>query len=240
MAETYKVSEIFGPTIQGEGPQVGLVTWFVRFGGCDYRCEWCDSKYSVDPYLVGKLPSLTTDEILAHLPEGVIWVTLSGGNPVIWDLDPLVRRLHDQRKLVAVETQGTIFRPWLEMCDSIVVSPKPPSSGMKTSLRRLSDFLSHLTTVSGNIALKVVVFNDDDLEFARMIHSRYPFYPFYISTGTYTGVQLFSSRSTADTTKTILERTRWIIDKVRRDPLLHDIHVLPQVHVLLWGSRRGV
>src|SRR6056297_3563779 len=43
-----RVSEIFGPTIQGEGALIGVPTVFVRLGGCDYRCSWCDSLHAVD------------------------------------------------------------------------------------------------------------------------------------------------------------------------------------------------
>ena len=42
-----RVSEIFGPTVQGEGPQIGCPTYFIRTGGCDYRCSWCDTPYAV-------------------------------------------------------------------------------------------------------------------------------------------------------------------------------------------------
>ena len=44
-----RVSEIFGPTVQGEGPLIGKPTVFVRTGGCDYRCNWCDTLYAVLP-----------------------------------------------------------------------------------------------------------------------------------------------------------------------------------------------
>ena len=50
--ETFPVIEIFGPTIQGEGAEAGLPTHFVRLGGCDYRCSWCDTMYAVDPATV--------------------------------------------------------------------------------------------------------------------------------------------------------------------------------------------
>src|SRR3712207_8798896 len=50
--KTYPVIEIFGPTIQGEGAEAGLPTHFVRLGGCDYRCAWCDTMYAVDPRTV--------------------------------------------------------------------------------------------------------------------------------------------------------------------------------------------
>jgi 7-carboxy-7-deazaguanine synthase len=49
MKERIRISEIFGPTIQGEGPLIGRPTVFVRTGGCDYRCSWCDTLYAVLP-----------------------------------------------------------------------------------------------------------------------------------------------------------------------------------------------
>src|SRR4051812_46730356 len=65
---THPVIEIFGPTIQGEGAEAGLPTHFVRFGGCDYRCVWCDTMYAVDPAIVRSTSRrLTTDEIIAEL-----------------------------------------------------------------------------------------------------------------------------------------------------------------------------
>ena len=46
--DTVRISEIFGPTIQGEGVLIGQPTVFVRIGGCDYRCSWCDTLHAVD------------------------------------------------------------------------------------------------------------------------------------------------------------------------------------------------
>ena len=48
VSEAIRVSEIFGPTIQGEGALIGQPTVFVRTGGCDYRCSWCDSLHAVE------------------------------------------------------------------------------------------------------------------------------------------------------------------------------------------------
>src|SRR5689334_14600025 len=96
-----KVDEIFGPTIQGEGALAGCVTMFVRLGGCDYRCSWCDTMHAVDPANVDRWKEMDTDAILKALHKLVpthnsnLWVTISGGNPAIWqrELPELVRAL---------------------------------------------------------------------------------------------------------------------------------------------------
>src|SRR3954449_11904275 len=87
---TFPVIEIFGPTIQGEGAEAGLPTHFVRLGGCDYRCAWCDTMYAVDPRTVrARSESLPATEIVGRLHElggHPEWVTLSGGNPALHHL----------------------------------------------------------------------------------------------------------------------------------------------------------
>ena len=95
------VIETFGPTIQGEGPLAGSKTMFIRFGGCDYRCTKCDSLHAVIPAAVKENATyLTAQEIADRIippakATGTPWVTLSGGNPCMWDLSELVRLLHE-------------------------------------------------------------------------------------------------------------------------------------------------
>src|SRR5881409_4014659 len=80
-------------TVQGEGALAGLPTLFVRFGGCDYRCSWCDSMYAVDPAQVREnATKMTAAEIVQGCVDlvgdgepGGLWVTLSGGNPALMD-----------------------------------------------------------------------------------------------------------------------------------------------------------
>src|SRR3954470_24432474 len=83
--QSHPVVEIFGPTIQGEGAEAGLATHFVRFGGCDFRCAWCDTMYAVEPAAVRRnAERLSTEEIVERvevLGGAPRWVTLSGGNP---------------------------------------------------------------------------------------------------------------------------------------------------------------
>src|ERR1700722_5251891 len=133
-AMTLPVVELFGPTIQGEGPDAGVPAYFVRFGGCDYRCTWGYPMPAVEPSQVRmNAERLTVNDItdrLHALAPGPDLVVLSGGNPALLELGSLVRALQGDGKRVAVETQGSRWRDWLATVDRLVVSPKPPSSGM--------------------------------------------------------------------------------------------------------------
>lgn len=122
------VSEVFGPTWQGEGPHSGLRTGFVRLGLCNLSCEWCDTPYTWDAsrFDVDKeCPPTSVAEVHALLrPMNVETVCLSGGEPLIHraKLPALLSpawRWH-------VETNGTLVPPswWAEMVEHTTVSPK--------------------------------------------------------------------------------------------------------------------
>lgn len=171
------VVEIFGPTFQGEGPLAGAKTMFVRFGGCDYRCKMCDSLHAVDPMAVKKHAKyLTAEEILDQLlaargESGTCWVTLSGGNPCMWDLTRLVSLCNGAGLACAVETQGTLWQPWLASCQMVVLSPKAPGMGEKFEEGKLIAILQKIKE-SGKVvpvALKIVVFSMQDIEFALSV-----------------------------------------------------------------------
>ena len=82
---TLRIAEIFGPTIQGEGALIGEPTVFVRTGGCDYRCAWCDSLHAVDTSYRRTWMPMTPDAVwdrIVQLSLGKpLTVSLSGGNP---------------------------------------------------------------------------------------------------------------------------------------------------------------
>jgi 7-carboxy-7-deazaguanine synthase len=226
----FPVIEIFGPVIQGEGAMIGQQTHFVRLGGCDYRCAWCDTMYAVLPEEVreNSIP-MNADEIVERLLDlnpSTPWVTLSGGNPALHQLDALIDALDEAGFKAAVETQGTIYRRWLERCALVTVSPKPPSSGMNQDLATLERF----TQLPG-INFKVVVFDDDDLDFARVVHQRYSAIPFYLQVG---------NDLDGDDRDSLLQKLDWLSTKALNDPEMNNAVVLPQLHVLLYGNRRGV
>lgn len=227
---THPIVEIFGPVIQGEGAMIGRQTHFVRLGGCDYRCSWCDTLYAVLPEQVrANSTGMSAAEIVARLRQlspRTPWVTLSGGNPALHHLCQLVDELHAAGYRVTVETQGSLYRDWLERCDLVTVSPKPPSSGMEPDLTVLDRFV-HLPEAN----LKVVVFDEADFAFARAIHRRYPGIPFYLQVGNVVG---------DDSTEALLRKLDWLATRTLADPEMGEAVVLPQLHVLLYGNRRGV
>jgi len=98
MRESIAISEIFGPTVQGEGPLIGQPTVFVRTGGCDYRCVWCDTLYAVLPEHRSEWVLMTPTEIERRIDElasnNPVLVTLSGGNPALQPLAPLIELGH--------------------------------------------------------------------------------------------------------------------------------------------------
>jgi 7-carboxy-7-deazaguanine synthase len=240
---TIAVSEIFGVTIQGEGALIGKPTVFVRTGGCDYRCSWCDTLYAVLPEHKAEWQPLTTQQVFdeiqrlsGHTP---LLVTLSGGNPAIQPLEELLDLGHQHGYTFAVETQGSVAQPWFSMLDYLTLSPKPPSSKQVTRWERLDRSIMCATekkaTPKVQICLKVVVFDEADYAYARHVSERYPDLPLYLQAGNHTPPQ---SGQEIDIPG-ILERMDWLIQRTISDHW-YTVTVLPQLHTLLWGNRRGV
>lgn len=238
LAKKFPVMEVFGPTLQGEGAQCGLKTHFIRFGYCDSRCSWCDSPHAVLPELVKKnAVRMNVDEISAAISKlgPAQWVTLSGGNPAMHDLGYLVVRLQEDGHKVNIETQGTLAPLWIKLLDAVTISPKPPSSGMAPSWGAVADLLS---MGRGKVCLKVPVFDDEDFQWVVDLHKRYPGVPLYLSVGTERDLAV--NGSVQQLRSEILERYEWLADKALREVAFTRVFVLPQLHVLLWGSRLGV
>lgn len=232
------ISEIFGPTIQGEGALAGRLTVFVRTGGCDFRCEWCDTLYAVLPEFKGDWTRMSATQVVERIEEHSfgkpILVTVSGGNPALQPLGELLDMGNARGHTFALETQGTKSPDWLSHLDFLTLSPKPPSSGMPfdaQALRRCIEVAQR--TGKTQVSLKVVVFDEADYEFARMVWREFSSIPFYLSVGTEP-----LARAANDTPQ-ITRGIEWLIERVARDGW-NEVVVLPQIHVLLWGQKRGV
>ena len=240
MSDLIRISEIFGPTIQGEGALIGQPTVFVRTGGCDYRCDWCDSLHAVDAAYRATWAPMTAEAVMAkvarlsgHQP---LMVTLSGGNPAIQPLGSLIAMGRAKGYRFALETQGSIARDWFSDLDMLVLSPKPPSSGMVADW---GHFRACLEAGQGaQTVLKIVIFDKADYLWAREVAAHYPDLPVYLQPGNHTPPPPEDDTARVDQDG-LDARMRWLVDCVVNDRW-YAASVLPQLHVTLWGNRRGV
>ncbi|MFC7063841.1 7-carboxy-7-deazaguanine synthase QueE [Halobacillus seohaensis] len=239
----FPILEIFGPTIQGEGMVVGRKTMFVRTAGCDFSCAWCDSAFTWDGSAKEEVRRMTAEDIIAELQETggdkYDHVTISGGNPALLkNLQELIEPLHEKNIEVALETQGSRWQEWFLDIDDLTISPKPPSSKMTTNWDILDDIIQKQQTNGrlSHTSLKVVIFNDEDLHYAEKVHKRYANIPFFLQVGN----DDLEEDQPAELATNLLTKYEWLIDKVMESSALNHVRVLPQVHALLWGNKRGV
>ncbi|PBB29306.1 7-carboxy-7-deazaguanine synthase QueE [Mesorhizobium sp. WSM3866] len=236
-----RVSEIFGPTVQGEGVLIGLPTVFIRTGGCDYRCSWCDSLHAVDNQFRREWEMMPIDMVwqsVVGLSGGrPVMVSLSGGNPAIQPFATLIKLGHGEGYRFALETQGSVARDWFADLDVLVLSPKPPSSEMRTDWAAFKA-CTEAAQDKPQIVLKLVVFDESDYAYAKDAAARFPHLPVYLQPGNHTPPRLGNGDAPVDLNG-IIKRMEWLVEKVTRDRWF-EARVLPQLHVMLWGNKRGV
>ena len=146
---TYPVMEVF-PTLQGEGRYTGSPSYFIRLAGCDVGCSWCDVKES---WQVEDHPHLKVDElVLGAKNSGLPMVVVTGGEPCMYNLEPLTTALKKEGLKIHLETSGAY--PILGDFDWITLSPKKFKACLTDSYLKANE-------------LKVVVVNKHDLKWAR-------------------------------------------------------------------------
>ncbi|NQW36396.1 MAG: 7-carboxy-7-deazaguanine synthase QueE [Flavobacteriales bacterium] len=136
-------------TIQGEGFHTGKAAYFIRIGGCDVGCHWCDVKESWNANLH---PLTATDVIVLKAKELSKTVVITGGEPLIWNMDYLTKSLRDYDIKTHIETSGAY--PLSGVWNWICLSPK------KTKLP-----LEPIYAVADE--LKIIVSNKHDFKFAE-------------------------------------------------------------------------
>jgi 7-carboxy-7-deazaguanine synthase len=217
------VSEIFGPTLQGEGAYAGRRAVFIRFGGCDSHCEWCDTAYAKN---TSECCELTVDEILYQVEEmraNCNLVILTGGNPCLQDLGHLCARLRIKGWGIHVETQGTIIPYWLDRVDLITICPK-----IRSNIAPIVENINAAQKMAP-IQLKYVVFTENDYETARELARLYRYTKFIIQPGW------------DPKTNDYPYGLRALAERVAKDSLLPDAVIfMPQLHRILWGGVKGV
>lgn len=144
-------------TIQGEGSYAGRAAFFIRLAGCDVGCVWCDVKESWD---ASKHPVLSIEEIvtsaLAHPARLAI---ITGGEPLLYNLDALTTALKKAGFEINMETSGS--SPMSGKWDWVCLSPKKFKAPLSESIAAASE-------------LKVVIFNKHDFEWAETYAKQVP------------------------------------------------------------------
>ncbi len=136
-------------TIQGEGCHTGTAAYFIRIGGCDVGCHWCDVKESWNADLH---PPTLVDKIVDSASKYSETVVVTGGEPLTWDMGPLTKKLKERNKKIHIETSGAY--PLSGVWDWICLSPK--KNKLPTS-----------TVYDAAHELKVIIHNKHDFIFAE-------------------------------------------------------------------------
>lgn len=212
-----KISEIFF-SLQGEGIEIGLPTVFVRLFACDLRCSWCDTMYAVEGRdFRDKSIAEVISEIEKHDCKRVC---ITGGEPLIQikEVEELADYLINNGYTILLETSGHKMPPpilWTEN-STISMDCKCPSSSMQDRM----DF-DLFVKLRDKDQLKFVLQDEIDYEYAIGVLNRYNIKANIIFQPTH-GSEL-----------------GWITKKVIKDNLGH-VRVLPQLHKIIWGNKRGV
>lgn len=137
-------------TLQGEGYHQGKAAYFIRLGGCDVGCVWCDVKDSWD---ANKHPKYSIEQLIEAVkktPAEIVVIT--GGEPLMHNLDELTEQFQTAGFQLHIETSGA--HPLSGLWDWICLSPKKFKAPLEPVLH-----LAH--------ELKVVIFNKSDFEWAE-------------------------------------------------------------------------
>lgn len=237
------VAEIFGPTIQGEGPNTGIKTLFVRVAGCDFKCSWCDSKFAwkIDKDTKRYEPEELAKELVQRCRDTYTsHVILTGGNPCLYSFGEVIDILHNNKITVDVETQGSKFPEWMSKLDLVVISPKAPSSGMEDVYYKISKWLDR-EDVNNRIAIKIPVFNNDDIEFAERYYELCEYYKtdYGMNIDLYINVGNTNTSESGDISSRVLNDYKHLIERVMESEMKR-VFVMPQLHTLVWGNKQGV
>jgi 7-carboxy-7-deazaguanine synthase len=238
------INEIFGPTLQGEGPYAGQLCVFVRVANCNLTCKWCDTSYTwaftpnkAKLHRTGKqydkaeeVHSMSVDEIVRKVVSlnGPCIVVISGGEPLIqaiW-LAELCRLLDQRDYSTHIETAGTRFPGPLEQwVEAFIVSPKLANSGNPFDKRYRPAVLARFATALNERSwFKFVVSEPTDLnEVDKIVEDC------YIRRDR---VMIMPEGLTANE---IVPRAQ----RIANDVLKRGYGLTMREHVLIWGEQRA-
>jgi 7-cyano-7-deazaguanosine (preQ0) biosynthesis protein QueE len=229
VTHTLVVNELFGPTIQGEGPSTGRRCGFVRLGRCNQSCAWCDEPQTwawdrFDP--AAELHEIPVDDVLAQLDAmDVDMVVVTGGEPLLQQrrLEELLGAMKGRGWRVEIETAGTVAPTMRDaLVDQWNVSPKLANSGNPLARRYKPDVLRAFEA-TGRAAFKFVVCEPSDLDEADAM----------VQECGLTDVWIMPEGTDA---ATLERRSAALAD----DVVKRGWNLSTRLHILLWGNRRGV
>ena len=155
-----KINEIF-LSFQGESTFIGMPTLFIRLNGCNLKCKICDTKYSWK----NKYRTMSCKNILKLVDKTKVpFVCITGGEPLLQtkELLPLIKDILKLKRIISIETNGSLSIKGLPNTVKRVVDIKTPSTGFKTSFN--NENLKYLTNYD---EVKFVISNKKDFEFAE-------------------------------------------------------------------------
>lgn len=144
-------------TLQGEGAHSGVAAYFIRLGGCDVGCVWCDVKDSWDAESHPKMH--VNDIVAAAAQHPARLAVITGGEPAMYNLEALCNELHAAGFKVHIETSGAY--PLTGDLDWVTVSPKKFKAPVQEALSLANE-------------LKVVIFHKSDFEWAEKHAAKVP------------------------------------------------------------------
>ena len=247
--DTIKLSEMFGPTIQGEGSRAGRLAAFIRVFGCPLYCWFCDSAYTwrfnnKHPHKSGaiydpkeEVQEVSFQKILASLAD-MNWppvIVFTGGEPMLYDeklyylgleIDGRMLGLTGQAPEFEIETAGMIEPKWLHLLPGVRfnVSPKLESSKVALGDRLNVKLLNRYANMPATTFKFVVSDWEKDIPEIRMIQNR-AFIP---------NRQIYLMPE-GETAKEQLERTQGVMELA----IGHGWNFSPRLHTLAWGNERG-
>jgi len=137
-------------TIQGEGFHTGKPAYFIRLGGCDVGCAWCDAKYTWNPRLYPPTDiDVVVERAVACAAQSIV---ITGGEPLMYPLGRLTAKLRDRGLKIFLETSGS--HPFSGVFDWVCLSPKRKHPPLEEAFARADE-------------LKVIIGSGDDFEWAE-------------------------------------------------------------------------
>lgn len=215
---------------------------------CDTKYTWQKTHPDYNNY-----SELLADEIVdkvdalykgfrADDTSNKLWVTISGGNPALQLKNPaLLDKLSLSGYRIQIETQGTVYRDSFDSVDLVVVSPKPPSSAQPDLKDEVLKRWIRLHDDAGNVTFKIVVFDKADFDWMYELYKKVRRFEDDLETSSNIPFTLqVGTTLEGDPTEVVLDKYRELVDMYLSRGKMPDIAVLPQVHVLIWGRRKGV